>query len=41
VYVRIPAPAQVKVGDEIGMAVGASDLFLFDRAGRRIPFIDR
>jgi multiple sugar transport system ATP-binding protein len=41
VYVRIPAPAQLKVGDEIGMAVGPSDLFLFDRAGRRIPFIDR
>jgi multiple sugar transport system ATP-binding protein len=40
VYVRIPAPAQLKRGDEIGMAVEPSDLLLFDRAGKRIPFID-
>ena len=40
VYVRVPAPARVHPGEEIGMAVGPADLFLFDRSGRRIPFID-
>jgi multiple sugar transport system ATP-binding protein len=39
VVARIPAPARVAPGDEIALAVGPGDLFLFDRAGRRIPFI--
>jgi multiple sugar transport system ATP-binding protein len=36
VVVRIPAPAGVKVGEELGAAVGLDDVLLFDRAGRRI-----
>ena len=40
VYVRIPAPATVKRGDVIELAVEPSDLFLFDRAGNRIPVVD-
>jgi multiple sugar transport system ATP-binding protein len=39
VYLRLPAPAQLKRGDEVGMAVGPGDILLFDRAGNRIAFI--
>ena len=41
VYARIPAPARVARGDEITMGVSVGEILLFDRAGRRIPFIDR
>ena len=36
VVVRLPAPASVRVGDDLGAAVGFDDLLLFDRAGKRI-----
>jgi multiple sugar transport system ATP-binding protein len=39
VYLRVPAPAQVKPGDEVGLAVEPGDLFLFDRTGKRITLI--
>jgi multiple sugar transport system ATP-binding protein len=40
VYVREPAPSSVKAGDAIEIGVTAGEIFLFDRAGRRITFID-
>jgi multiple sugar transport system ATP-binding protein len=38
VVVRFPAPAVVKVGAEVSVAVGLADLLLFDRTGNRIRF---
>jgi hypothetical protein len=40
VFVREPAPSSVKAGDAIEIGVTAAEIFLFDRAGRRITFID-
>ncbi|GGL01298.1 ABC transporter ATP-binding protein [Mangrovihabitans endophyticus] len=40
VTVRMPAPARVRVGDELGVAVAPEDLLLFDRSGRRIRIFD-
>jgi multiple sugar transport system ATP-binding protein len=36
VFVRVPAPARLTVGEEITMAVSLDDLLLFDRSGARI-----
>jgi multiple sugar transport system ATP-binding protein len=36
VVVRLPAPTSVRVGDDLGAAVGLDELLLFDRAGKRI-----
>jgi multiple sugar transport system ATP-binding protein len=41
VYLRVPAPARLSRGDQVGLAVGPEDLLLFDRAGDRITFIAR
>ncbi|GAA3904891.1 ABC transporter ATP-binding protein [Actinoplanes auranticolor] len=38
VMVRIPVPVQVRIGDDLDVGVGLTDLLLFDRAGRRIRF---
>jgi multiple sugar transport system ATP-binding protein len=36
VFVRVPAPARLRVGEEVTMAIGLDDLLLFDRSGARI-----
>ncbi|MFB9363181.1 ABC transporter ATP-binding protein [Actinoplanes nipponensis] len=38
VMVRVPVSAGVRIGAELDVGVGAADLLLFDRAGRRIRF---
>jgi multiple sugar transport system ATP-binding protein len=40
VMIRIPVPAQVRVGEELEVGIGLPDLLLFDRAGRRIRFAE-
>lgn len=39
VYARIPVADKPVAGDQITLGVQPGDLFLFDRAGRRIPWI--
>jgi multiple sugar transport system ATP-binding protein len=38
VMVRIPVPLQVRVGEELEVGIGLTDLLLFDRTGLRIRF---
>jgi multiple sugar transport system ATP-binding protein len=40
VFLRMPMPAKLARGDEVGLAVSMDDLFLFDHSGQRIRIGD-